>query len=228
MTQEFVFAKMTGSTASYRIPSIIDGDQLALTVPGYSSILGMLSFASGREISIADTRIGMSYRYSYSGFDLEKFHRFERSSTGKYKYNKTNIRRREIQYGVELGLILDNLDLFDILDNPKRQLTLGRSQDLVNVESVEIVKATKIETANLLGTLLPLNIGESIPGNGIFYNLPEYFDYKNGKVRKPKNIRTFLALTQDEQEVKFENLYKIYGSYKYPDFYLHDWKEDNN
>ncbi len=223
MGNQLVYCKLSGFTSSYKIPSIIDGVQLALSVPGYSSILGMLSYASGKVITPGDTKIGFKYEYENVGFDLEKFHRFKRNDKGKYNYGPTNIRQREFHHKVSLELVLDNLDLFEVMDSPMRQLTFGRSQDLAIIEDVRIVSADTVDTGTLWGTLIPIKIGRDLPGDGLFYNLPEYFSYKKGKVRKPKNFRSFLALNQYEQEIQMDNLYRIDIDGVTSDFYLHQW-----
>lgn len=224
MSKEYVYCKLVGMTASFKVPAFIDGVQLTLPAPSYSSIQGLLSFAAGRTVMPGETSIGFKYEYHNSGLDLEKFHRFGRTKTGSYTYENTNIRRREFHHNVSLELILDNTDFYNYLDSPKRQLFFGRSQDLAIVDRVELIQGKSVDKGNLWGTLLPITLGNSLPGDGIFYNLPEYFDYTPGKVRKPMNFKTFLALNEYEQEIDFDNLIRIEVDGESSDFYLHPWQ----
>ncbi len=220
---KIVYARLTGISASFRIAYTVSGNQLSLTVPPYSTILGMLTFAKNEEITPNQTRIGMRYTYKGMARDLEKFHRWKRKSSGRYGYNKTNIRKRDIHIFPELELVLTNVEFKDIVDLPRRPLFLGRSQDLVAVEDLRIIDAVPVKKGRLHGTLLPIELGQPLPANGMIYNLPEHFDYQEGRVRRPQNIRTFLALPQEEQEIEFPDLFCL------PDldhrvFYIHRWK----
>ncbi len=222
---EVVYAKFSGPTASFRIPSIISGDQLSLAVPSYSNILGMLSYAANREIKPSETRIGFRYEFSGRALDLETFYRWKRNENGTYSYHDkgSSIRRREFHYDVTLEIILTNLKLYDIIDRPYRQLSLGRSQDLLTVEKVEIIEIEPVNEGELFGTLLPLD-NNDISINGYIYKLPEYFKYIKGKVRRPQSFRTFIALDSYIQNISFPNLYNI-KKLEYPTFYLHQWYE---
>ena len=226
MSREFIYIKLSGPTASYRLPTAISGTQLALEAPPYSSLLGMLSYASGREITPKDTRIGYRYTYTGQGMDLETNHRWKRNPTGTYSYDSdTNIRKRQIHYNITLELLLDNLDLFNEIRHPSRQMTFGRSQDLATLEYVRRVNAEEVESGELWGTLLPLEQGKDIPSDGMFYNLPEYFNYDDGKIRRARSIRLFLALDQYKSEVSCPNLWKISDEEEInPVFYLHSWE----
>ncbi|MDH5403421.1 MAG: CRISPR-associated protein Cas5 [Candidatus Heimdallarchaeota archaeon] len=224
MTEEYLYIKLSGISASFRIPTLVSGAQLSLTAPSYSTILGMLSYATGKEVTINDTRIGFRYSYESKSMDLEKIHRWGRSNAGSYSYNKTNIRNREVHYFVTLELVLDNTELFDSLDNPSRSITLGRSQDLATIDTVRLVKGKTVEKGELWGTLLPIAIHEDIPASGVFFTLPEYFDYLYGKVRRPMNIRTFIALSQYSTEVEFDNLIALDDTeIQHSTFYIHSW-----
>ncbi len=217
--------RFSGPTASYRLPTTISGTQLALQAPPYSSILGMLSHGLDQEIKPSDTRIAYRYTYEGKGMDLETIHRWKRNSSGSYTYNNiTNIRKREIHYKITLELLLDNLDLLEELNSPKRQMTFGRSQDLATIEEVCLVEAIPTVSGKLWGTLLPINIDEDIPADGMFYNLPEYFKQINGKIRRAKHVRTFLALPQYKKEIVFGNLLKVTNNdTESSTMYLHKW-----
>lgn len=218
-----VYARLTGISASFRIAYTISGDQLSLTVPPYSTILGMLTSAKDEEITPDQTRIGMRYTHQGISRDLEKFHRWKRNDSGMYGYNKTNIRKREMHIFPELELVLTNLEFKEIVDRPRRPLFLGRSQDLVAVEELKVLDAVPVEKGKLHGTLLPIELGQPLPANGMIHNLPEHFDYQEGRVRRPQNIRTFLALPQEEQEVQFPDLYCL-PKLGHRVFYIHRWK----
>ncbi|MCY3412077.1 MAG: CRISPR-associated protein Cas5 [Candidatus Heimdallarchaeota archaeon] len=220
---EMVYAKLVGISASFRVPSFVDGDQLSLPTPSYATILGILSAAADRLVSPKETGIGFSYHFKASGKDLEKFHRYKRSSSGGYTYDATNIRRREFHIHPELELYLSNTSFFDILDYPAHALSLGRSQDIASIAEVKLIEVSKVDHGTLSGTLLPVELGKPIPCNGLFYNLPEYFDYKEGLVRKPKKVKTFLALPGYPQKISFPKLYQIKDSSK--EFYLHELGE---
>jgi hypothetical protein len=112
----------------------------------------------------------------------------------------------------------------DELRYPTRQLTFGRSQDLTTIENIEIVTVRKIDQGYLWGSLLPIELGQELPGEGIIHNLPEYFEYFDGKIRRPRNNRPFLALSQYEQMVAMPGLHNIELEDESEEiFYLHDW-----
>ncbi len=218
-----VYARLTGISASFRIAYTISGDQLSLTVPPYSTILGMLTFAKDQEVRPEHTRLGFRYTYQGTARDLEKFHRWERKDNGQYGYNRTAVRKREMHLFPELELILTNVEFEDVIDRPRRTLYLGRSQDIAAVEELKILEAVPVEKGRLHGTLLPIELGKPLPANGMIYNLPECFDYQEGRVRRPQNMRTFLALPQEEQEIEFPNLYCL-PDLNHRVFYVHEWK----
>lgn len=213
------YVKLQSYTASFRLPQAISGMQLALEVPPYSAILGMLASASGREITPEDTRIGIHYSYEGSGTDLETIHRWGRKPTGRYTYNGTTPRKRQVHYNATLEIIFDNLELVDELEAAKHPITLGRSQDIATLAALETVEAKPVEKGTPIGSLIPAKHLINKTFGGFYYNLPEYFDYLDGYVRRPLKVQQFVATTDFPEPVKIPHLFTINET----TFYLHNW-----
>jgi len=221
--KEFIYLDIHGLTASFKVPQVYQGFLISLPLPPYSTILGILSRMAGRMITPEDTRIGFRYTSEGVGKDLETYHRWKRQPSGSYSYDKTAVRGREVHYNPRLEIILDNTDLLDELSKPKRFITLGRSQDVATINALYIDEGEEIVQGKVENTFVRLEDTGRQLVNGMLFNLPESFDYTKDMVRMPQNISRYLAILDNEDEIKLPNLYKV----GYQVFYLHKWSGEN-
>jgi CRISPR-associated protein Cas5t len=225
--KEFIYLDIYGTTASFKVPQIYQGHLLSLPVPAYSTILGIISTIVGREIKTSDTKIAFKYAYKGKGVDLETYHRWERSATGNYKYQSTAVRSREVHYDVRLQILLDNIELYQEIINPKKTITLGRSQDIATILEIKKIRGKSVEKGKLGASLIKLeDLGNQVM-NGLFYNLPENFDYEEGYVRLPKTITRYFAITENELDISIPNLIQL-DELDNNIFYLHQWSQLEN
>lgn len=204
---ELLYIRLIGYTASFRIPTLVSGTQLSLPVPTYTHILGIISYALDRKYSIHESKIGFRYNYFAENLDLETVHRWARDSkTGRYKYNETNPRQRQVHYKPCLEIFTNDFNLEDSFRKPKRILSLGRSQDIVHIDDIQKINVTEVSEGLLFGSLLPFN-NELYHQTGTIINLPIDFDYSEiGQIRKPIKISPFFALDQIPRPIKINNL----------------------
>ncbi len=218
---------ITAFTASFRVPFAYTGVQITLPVPTYSNILGLLGCVKGEYVDSTTTCIGFNFFAEGKSSDLERINRWDSSTPRKPKLNikGTAIRRREFMIEPSLLLYLSNIELKDYFLCPKGVITLGRSQDVARIETVEVVEIEHITEGYVGGTLIPVNNNDTL-SEGMFFRLPEKMEYDVvRRMRKPVNNRLFLAtdpFTEIGTKVSREkSLYKLQNSNEV--FYLHQW-----
>lgn len=238
MTEDFLYVRLRARTASFRIPTILSGTQLSLTMPAYSTIIGLISYAIDDKYVLGGDKIGFRYAQESVAMDLEKSHRWKRDNkSGKITYNETNPRNRQVHYYPTLELFLSNLGLREAFEEPKQILTLGRSQDIAKIELVKTVKAEAVAEGKLRSTLLPLYNDQEkerldpvlmhMLSQGIIYTLPyDFLTDKVGYTRVPVGMQPFLALPHTSQDVtNIPNLYKTKQQSLEPD-QSYPWEEE--
>ncbi len=178
-------------TASFRYPTAISGTQITLPVPPYTTILGLISCCSGKLITSSDTQIGFEFSFMGKSKDLERFHRWDYNVTnpGKPRLNPDGpaVRNREFLLNPKLILYLTNTDLKDSFLYPKGIPTLGRSQDIAWIESIEEIELKSVRDGLIGGTLIPVLLLKNNLINGLMLRLPEEMSYdERNLMRSPK------------------------------------------
>lgn len=164
-------------TASFRYPNLISGYQPTLDVPPISTVLGLINAAAGKYIKYSKLMIGYYFEYETKSNDLETIYQIELKSSKKGSYpsgsTKSNVINREFLFNCKLCLYLIDENLIDFFKNPYYTLLLGRSGDLVSIDSIRKVELEKsLNSENLKGQLVPFS-GNFLPGE--IQALPKYF-----------------------------------------------------
>ena len=222
-----------GLTASFRIPFAITGVQLSLPVPPYSAILGMISSCAGKNITEKDTQIGFEFTAESKAFDLERFIRWKyntkRPGTPILNPDGPSVRQREFLINPTLILYLTNLQLINAFQHPKGIITLGRSQDLAWIESIDEIELIITQEGVIGGTLIPFDLCKSSGINGLLIRIPEIIEYDEKNLqRHPKNNTMFLATNTEKtkrSKIKLSNDLYTSKAFSPPQhcIYLHQW-----
>jgi CRISPR-associated protein Cas5t len=175
--------KIKSWTATFRYPTFQSGYQPTLPLPPLSTILGLLSAAKGDIINLNDIDfVGYIFINGGKGVDLERTHLLDGRGKGIY----TDITKREILFDNILYLYLPNT-WEKHFRNPKYQLLLGRSSDLLSVDEIKKVKLEKKEGIPIGGTIIPLEL--KFPG--IIHSLVIEYDYST----LPRNVKAVKPFT---------------------------------
>ncbi|MVM34673.1 hypothetical protein GO755_31890 [Spirosoma sp. HMF4905] len=206
-----------------------------MTVPSYSSLLGLIGCCLGRIVSHTEVQLGFHYQYATTANDLETRQRLEFDGrTVKPHAKGTDAYNREFHIVSStdsegelqpcLTLWISRIDWIDYFRYPIGTPALGRSQDLLRVvfESVKIVSIEAVDKAKIGGCALPYKSGMQVAGQ-LVQLADAYEEYgRIGAGRKPINPRVFINLPHDtKQEVMIGSLYKTAGGQS---FYLHNWQ----
>lgn len=182
METRSLYVRLHARTASFRVPYILD-PQPTLVVPPPSTVYGLIRNAAGRWIDrdeIGEVRYRLEYGTRF--WDLEKIHKIEANG----KRTGTEVVRREQLYDVTLHLYLDAQWEY-VFRHPRGILTIGRSGDLANVESVELVQLDS-ESGIAAGILVPAPCSLY----GAVYALP--VDFTREEPRHPVEVRSFVTV----------------------------------
>lgn len=163
---------LTAYTASFRVPSFV-GHQLTLPVPPLSTIYGLLSAAAGQWISPQEVAwLAFRCDYASKGIDLEAIWTVERSRPdAAARFVTRNVIQREFLAMPTLTLYLPQ-EWEMAFRRPRYTLLLGRTQDIATVESINPVTLEIVNTGEVGGVILPI---ELIVQNNVpawLHNLP--------------------------------------------------------
>ncbi len=215
------------------MPFAITGVQLSLPVPSYSVILGMISSCMGKNITVKDTQIGFEFTAESKALDLERFIRWDYNAKrpGIPILNSAGpgVRQREFLINPALTLFLTNLQLKDAFQHPKGIITLGRSQDLAWIESIDEIELIKTQEGDIGGTLIPFELCKNSGINGLLIRISETIEYDEINLqRHPKNNILFLSTnteTTKRSKIKLTNDLYTSKAFSPPQhcIYLHQW-----
>lgn len=232
---EVLEVQFEGWTATPRLPFVLSGNALCMTVPSYSSLLGLIGCCLGRVVSHTEVQFGFCYRFIATTNDLETRQRLEfdgktikQHAKGSDAYNREFHVVADYDQAGELKpyltLWLDRTDWIDYFKYPIGTPALGRSQDLLKIrfESVRIVSVKSIEQAEISGCALPYKTGMQVAGQ-LVQLADAYEDYRRvGTGRRPINPRIFINLSHEvPQQVFINNLFRTTEG---ENFYLHNWQ----
>lgn len=211
-----------GWTSTPRMPFILSGNAICLPVPTYSLLLGLIGCCLGRIVEAHEVSIGFHYSFDYSGIDLETRQRLEFDGKKIKPHAKgSDAYAREFHVLPNLTLWLNRVDWIEYFKYPIGTPSLGRSQDILKIESVKELLIEPTNQAILSGCLLPFENARNVGGQLI--QLAEAYQESDvvGKGRKPLRTNIFIAISSDnEQKVTCSNLYRTLDqNSKY--FYMH-------
>lgn len=209
-------------TATFRLPLLYSGTGLTSPLPPYSTLLGLIGAASGREIGPEETRMGYVFRSFGTAIDLETTQRLWVDDKGRLKPHKdTGIAKRQFHIRPELELYLDNLSLKQHFDYPANCICMGRSQDVAWVIAVEEIDAEPVHEGTIRGSLVPFPEPNAA---GLILLLPDYFDNSEyGYARETGKLTKYQAVKYETPaKINRNNLFKLHTSGE--TIYLHSLK----
>lgn len=214
--------RFSGWTATPRMPFVLSGNAVCISVPSYSLLLGLIGCCLGRVVGADEVKIGYTYYFDTVGKDLETRQRLEYDGKKVKAHSKgTDAYLREFHVAPKLTLWLNRIDWEAYFLNPVGTPSLGRSQDLLKIESVRIVEIKPVMEATISGCMVPFS--SALKAGGQLVQLAEAYQesYEVGGGRKATNTKIFMAIPPDnEAKVNVQNLYQTQESDS-QSFYLH-------
>lgn len=221
---EVLEVQLSGWTATPRLPFVLSGNSVCMPVPSYSLLLGMIGCCLGRLINSDELKLGYKYSYDTVGKDLETRQRLVFDGEKVKTHGKgTDAYSREFHVAPKITLWLNRLDWEQYFLNPIGTPALGRSQDILKIESVRRVTIKPAQEAIISGCMLPFNSNLKVGGQLI--QLAEAFQESEeiGGGRIATKTGVFIAIASDnEQLVDIENLYQTQEEDS-KSFYLHQF-----
>lgn len=222
--------QFSGWTATPRLPFVIsgskDGGSVCMHTPTYSLVLGIIGCCLGRNITSTELKFGFKYSYDTINKDMETRQRLE---------NKGKIRKHpdgfspylmEFHTSPKLTIWIDRIDWKAYFENPVGTPSLGRSQDILKIDSVSVVEVQAADSGNMGGSLLPFTAG--LQAGGQLVQLAESYleNEEVGSGRTPQASKVFIAIPHDnDAEVAFNNIYKTKADNPVA-FYLHEFIDE--
>ncbi len=217
--------KFSGWTATPRLPFVLSGNAVCMHTPSYSLVLGIIGCCLGRNVLANEVKVGFKYSYDTIAQDLETRRRLEYNGKKIKQHSKgSDAYYREFHTSPRITIWIDRTDWKQYFENPIGTPSLGRSQDILKIESVSIIEVQKVEKGNLGGTLLPFK--SELQAGGQLVQLAESY-YENdgvGAGRTPTKSKVFISIPHDnDAEITFDNIYRT-KSEKPVTFYIHDFE----
>lgn len=220
--------EFTGWTSTPRMPFVISGSpkggSICLHTPTYSLLLGVIGCCLGRVINTDEVKFGFQYSFDSVGKDLEKRQRLQLKQ-GKLKSHEDggDVYMREFHVMPKLTIWLNRLDWEEYFLNPVGTPSLGRSQDILKIESVNKVDVIQVEEGHVSGCMLPFRPNLQVGGQLV--QLAEAYreNEEVGSGRTPTKTSIFISIPHDNKAtVKMPNLYQTKGD-PVQHFYLHEF-----
>jgi CRISPR-associated protein Cas5t len=214
-----------GWTATPRLPFVLSGNAICLPTPTYSLLLGIIGCCLGRIVDANEVQIGFYYAYDGTGNDLETRQRLEFDGKKVKKHTKgTDAYVREFHVGPRLTIWLNRLDWEEYFQNPVGTPALGRSQDILKIESIRQIEVEHVDEAAISGCMLPFSGNVQIGGQLV--QIAEAYQENDeiGSGRKALRNRIFMSIHYDNKAtIKFPNLYQTKEDNPVS-FYLHNFQ----
>jgi CRISPR-associated protein Cas5t len=147
-TLRVVKVVIAGSVTSFRYPHFVQGVQPTYEMPPPSTIYGLICAVTGTLPSPEALKFGVHFTYEAKFRDLEHIHL-------SVPYGQANPFQRELLFNPRLTLYLAPEHYVDAFEKPYYPLALGRSQDLMSCQEVDVITLERAETAYFENTLLP-------------------------------------------------------------------------
>ncbi|KEI16699.1 type I-B CRISPR-associated protein Cas5b [Clostridium haemolyticum] len=204
-----VLLKVTQNLVNYKKPTSF---QLKETypLPPYSTVIGMIhaacEFDEYKDMNISiqgnyHSKVNDLYtRYEFAGASYEdKRHNLKLKGKDKYYGAMRGVSTCELLVDVELVIHIKPKDenlipiIYEKLKYPKEYLSLGRREDIVRIEQVEIVDVEEIELEEEISlkydAYIPVNYFSSneFKSDATVYNLNK--KYEKVKIKKDTEIR---------------------------------------
>jgi CRISPR-associated protein Cas5t len=153
--------ELAGEVTSFRYPHFTQGFQPTYDMPPPSTIYGLICAAVGRYLTDDERdRLRFGYVFHHSGKFVDFMeHLHFKDPIQPFPFD------RELLFRPRLTLYLTDLALESAFRAPVYPMVLGRSQDLVTIQSVEVVGVQRVERGYLEHTLLPMWMATRLPKN---------------------------------------------------------------
>lgn len=161
--------EMVGTVTSFRYPHFAQGFQPTFEMPPPSTIYGHICSAVGDYIPPGSTQFGYHFMHEGKFVDYQEHLHFD-DPVQPFPFN------RELLYNPKLILYLTDIGLADAFRSPIYPVILGRSQDLMTYQRIEIVELQRAEVAYFEHTLLPLSMAPRLREPTIAVTMPRYID----------------------------------------------------
>ncbi len=218
--------QFSGWTATPRMPFILSGNAVCMHTPSYSLLLGIIGCCLGRAVSSEEVQIGFEYSYDSVAKDLETRQRLEYDGKRIKKHSKgSDAYLREFHTSPKLAMWINRTDWKDYFLSPVGTPSLGRSQDILKIDSVKEISVASVDEGSISGCMLPFSV--NLQAGGQLVQLAESFveNEEIGSGRTPQKSKVFLSIPYDSRiSVKHSNLFKIEGT-DTKVFYLHQFDE---
>lgn len=222
--KEFLEIKLKGWTATPRLPFILSGNAVCMVTPSYSLLLGMIGCCLGRIVTKEELGIGFHYEFDNVAKDLETRQRLVFDGKKIKNHGKgSDAYSREFHVQPRLKLWIDRLDWEEYFHYPIGTPSLGRSQDLLEIQknSIRKVSAQIVEKTEVSGCMIPFE--QELQLGGQLVQLAEAYEENEeiGMGRKATASRIFMAVPSDSKgEIKYRNLFQTENG---ESFYFHQW-----
>lgn len=216
--------QFSGWTATPRMPFILSGNAVCLHTPTYSLILGIIGCCLGRLIAPNEVQIGFHYSFDSVANDLETRQRLKFNGKKIEKHSKgTDVYSREFHVSPKLTIWINRLDWEEYFRSPIGTPSLGRSQDILIIESIKQIQVKAVKETELSGAMIPFNT--NVMAGGQLVQLAEAYQENTeiGAGRRPTGTGIFLSIPHDSKaNVKLPNLFITLGETP-KGFYLHNF-----
>lgn len=164
--------ELAGDVTSFRYPHFTQGFQPTYYMPPPSTIYGMVCSALGRYLTDeerAKLRFGYIFKHAGKFVDyMEHLHFGDPIQPFPFD--------RELLFQPRLILYLTGLSLEAAFRAPRYMMVMGRSQDLMGIESVMPVTLTRAAQGYLEHTLLPMWMATRLPKNITVATMARYIN----------------------------------------------------
>lgn len=218
--------QMTGWTSTPRMPFVLSGNSVCMPVPSYSMLLGLIGCCLGRNVDSREVKIGFQYSFDSVSKDLETRQRLEFDGKKVKPHTKgSDAYLREFHTSPRLTLWVDRLDWEHYFLNPVGTPSLGRSQDILKIDSVSIKEVRQVDEAVISGCMIPFN--SDLKAGGQLVQLAEAYRESEevGGGRVATKTAIFMAIPSDnEVMIRIPSLYQLNGENN-KTFYFHQFSE---
>lgn len=155
VTKKVLKVEMAGSITSFRYPHFVQGKQPTYEMPPPSTIYGHICSAVGDWVDPASIELG--YHFTHNGKFIDfKEHLHFGDPIQPFPFD------RELLFNPRLTLYVTPIALLNAFHHPRYAVALGRSQDLMTYQSVEVIELQQAKQGYFEHTLLPLHMGPRV------------------------------------------------------------------
>lgn len=223
---KFLRIQCKGSVNSFRRPDFYTYHK-TLPLPPKTTIAGLLGSALGISpfevnqewIKSERFRMGIVGKHNGTADDLWQIRKYESKQIDSYKKGnadapyKTAVIVRELLFGSEFTIYLNfnEADDFTLIENaitnPKWAVSLGREDELIKIDRIDVLDLSQSENLQYSNTVLPGNINEKN-----FEVLVELANSGNLMTQAPTIVKLPIEFEYDEEtEVRIPSKFKEFS-----------------